>query len=87
MDDVPDHEERLEGNHYFVIFNIITNQHEELLDSHENRSPDVIVALLPVCGVFPSQAWLRGPEGDEDENVRNLTLDGFDCFGRAVWYA
>jgi hypothetical protein len=55
MDYMPGHEQRLEGNHYFVIFNIIANHHKELLDSHDNRSPDVIVALLPVCGAFPAE--------------------------------
>src|ERR1039458_2571778 len=55
VDHMPDHEERLEGNHHFVIFNIIANQHEEFLDSHDNRSPDVIVALLPACRAFPAK--------------------------------
>jgi hypothetical protein len=48
MDDVPDYEERLEGNHYFVIFNIIPNEHQKFLGSHDEFSPEAIVALLDV---------------------------------------
>jgi predicted RNA-binding Zn-ribbon protein involved in translation (DUF1610 family) len=34
MDDVPDHEERLKGNHHFVVFHVIADQHEQFLGSH-----------------------------------------------------
>jgi hypothetical protein len=46
IDNMPDHEERLEWNHHFVIFNIIANQHEELLGSHDKL-------LLPLSSHFP----------------------------------
>jgi len=52
MDDVPYHEKRLEGNHHFVIFNIIANEHEEFLGSHDKCSPAIIVALLRVWREF-----------------------------------
>ena len=32
---MPDHEERLEGNHHFVIFHIIAHEHQEFLGSHD----------------------------------------------------
>ena len=28
MDDMPDHQKRLEGDHRFVVFNVIADQHE-----------------------------------------------------------
>lgn len=31
---VPDHEQGLEGNHHFVIFNVITNNHENRFFRH-----------------------------------------------------
>src|ERR1700728_1600806 len=46
INDMPHHAQRLEGNHHFVIFNVIANEHEDLLDSHDECSPDAIVALL-----------------------------------------
>jgi hypothetical protein len=34
MDSVTDHLERLEGNHDLVVFNIVTDEHEELCGFH-----------------------------------------------------
>ena len=46
IDGVAHHQERLKRNHHFVIFHIIANQHEDLLGSHDERSPHAIVARL-----------------------------------------
>src|ERR1700722_8691093 len=46
INDMPHHQERLEGDHHFVVFNVISNEHEDSLDSHDECSPDAIVALL-----------------------------------------
>src|SRR5271157_611621 len=50
MDDMPDHEERLERDHRFVIFNIIAHQHKQFPDSHDTYSPETIVALPHSAG-------------------------------------
>jgi hypothetical protein len=54
MDHVPDHEERLEWNHHFVIFHIIANEHKKFLGSHDEYSPEAIVPLLAVNIAMPA---------------------------------
>jgi hypothetical protein len=39
MNGMPHHKQRLERNHNFVIFNVIANQHEQFLASHDEFSP------------------------------------------------
>jgi uncharacterized DUF497 family protein len=54
MDDMPDHEKRLEGDHRFVVFNVIANQHEQFLGSHDK-------SLLRLWSHFPDRRTHHDP--------------------------